>query len=592
MFLLAGFALLSSGAGAAGLGNIRVRSALGEPFSAVVNVSAAEGESLGTDCFRLADADSADGVRVLRHASLDFRRKGSGGELHIRGIGAETEPLLRLVVRLRCAGEAGSGITREYNALLDPREYKTVSPSPAIATLPVATMPAPSMPPAAVSRAPRVSESGSAKRAAPPARKSEKIARPKDKAASGGVLQEDGFRLQLSTAALDPVRLAVELSEEEKLRLRERLLLIDADDQVAQLMQLKDRIMRLERQLVAASPVASPVAMASVPASAVVSKPHAGKPEAAKSGEGEFPGPWLWGVLAGGGAVVAVFFVWRWRKERAKTLAAERVFELDLDEAEKAGEALSCSAPALPHVLVTEAVASATNQPAQPAWGGGGEVDVFQPDTVLEEVQLLMDHGLARQALDLLEDEIKRRPLFVALWVKLFEACRQAGDKALFAARAQEFRTHFLSDALWHQVQAIGRELDPDNALYREGGDFPTGAQAETAQPAEAEVDFSLEFELPGLDGKTVHEPSPLMFGGDASPLLELPPLDKPAFAKKTAEADYVSDDPVLQEVARMIHAGQRDEACNRLEELLYRGTFEQRMVAAAWLDRLLPIDE
>lgn len=588
VLLLAGCAILSSSAGAAGLGNIRVRSALGEPFAAVVHVTAGEGEELTADCFRLAEAESGDGVRNLRHANLEFQRKGAGGELHIRGVGVESEPLLRLVVRLRCAGDVGNGITREYSALLDPREYKVSLPLPAAPAPSSAARSSPEAQPLlATSRVAAVRESADG--GAPSSRKREKIAKSRSKVAPGAASQESRFQLQLSTAALDPARLSIQLSEEEKLRLRERMMLLETDDQVAQLMQLKDRIMRLEKQLMAASHVASAVAVAPAIASAVAIKPLASKPEEARAGESEFFGLWFWGAFASLCVAVAGCFAWFWRKRRGKEQADGGLFEFELDEESKAVGALSPAGGEFSHAQVARPVADAVEQPPLPS--SETEVDVFHPDTVLEEAQLLIDHGLARQAIGLLEDEIKRRPLFVALWIKLFEACRMAGEHQQFAVRAQEFRTHFLSDALWHQVQTIGRELDPANPLYREDSGVQPVDRTETAQAGNAEVDFSLEFELPEPGENAAHQQAHLMFG-DEAPLLDLPQLEVSSSPARMPETDYVSDDPVLQDIARMIQAGQRDEACNRLEELLYRGAFEQRVIAAAWLDRLLPVGE
>ncbi len=51
---------------------------------------------------------------------------------------------------------------------------------------------------------------------------------------------------------------------------------------------------------------------------------------------------------------------------------------------------------------------------------------------------------------------------------------------------------------------------------------------------------------------------------------------------------DFVSDDQTLQNIANLIASGQRREAFDTLEVLLYKGTMTQRLTASKWLDKLL----
>lgn len=619
LLALAGMALVSLPVGAAGLGELRVRSALGERFDAVIPVTASGDEHLSTACFQLLGADAGDGMRVLRRARLDYRPLAQGGELRIRGGEHESEPLLKVVLRLRCPEDDARGVTREYSVLLDPREFKAEGRSAEVRPLA-----GPVVEPPVVARTSKQKAAGKVVTKAPQEggarRKSKSSARQGKPVESVSERQEGEFSLRLATAPLDAERAALNLSDEEKLKLRERALLLESDDQTAQLMQLKDRIARLEKQLVTMTESASrpaSTAAASAPPVSGLRMTASVATDVARKEVAEHGNYWLWGGLVTLLLAVAGFFSWRWWQSRRESAnAVENIFDFDLgiSTVSQDLEAPHVTAPAVAAHQDEKTTPQfvATVAPVAEEWSASALMDVVQPETVAEEVQLLLEHGMVRQGIDLLLEEIKTRPQAVVLWMKLFEACRLADDKKLFAEQAVSFHEQFLSDALWTQVQAIGRSFDPTNPLYldtqaptlsleqiegdssgNDDFDFPdmvwSGKKPKSAPEAHADDVVALEFHLPGAvtDARSEVDAHMPMFSLDA-PTLELPPQAEAA--REPQPEDFVTEDPQMQAIARQALGGQRDLACQQLEELLYRGNFEQRMLAAKWLDRLLPV--
>ena len=665
VFALAGFALFPFAVEAAGLGNIRVRSALGERFDAAVTVTAGADESLSAACFQLIEPNGVDDVRSLRHARVDFQRTAQGGEVHILGREHEPEPLLNVALRLRCPEESARGVTRVYSVLLDPREYsksvRQLQPAIPVVAAKAAVPPRSVIGPSSIWRVragetaeqlarrhyprdaasreqfitdlwmlnadlpqdrnaflpkdvflalPPVSKATKARKSSPmpvavgkPAKEKQAKSAAERKEASS----DSKFRLQIASVPQGKLPPAVNLSEEEKLKQRERMLQQETDDQTAQLLLLKNRIAQLEKQIAEISNTASGAAAISSPAQKL--SKTAGVSEPAR--EDDFPIHWL--LVALGSLFVGAigFFVWRrWDDKRKALFVEDEPFSFEPEPSAVAQEgAVMSPGPAL-HPLASESESPAPVAVAKvlatEEWVTSARMDVVEPETLAEEVSLLMAHGMARQAVDILQQEIKTRPQAVVLWMKLFEGCRLLGDSKLFAAQAQDFRARFLSEAWWQQVQSIGRELDPGNPLYQEDEalaplmpevNFPPSLVAEEVpEPRDVLLEFPLEFDSSEIEAKRAgfgELPERSVPQEESAPMfsIELPPLELPA-ATALSTGDFVSDDPTMQAIALVIQAGQRDEACHQLEELLYRGTFEQQLLAAKWLDKLLPVQD
>ncbi len=603
-----GALLYSTVAGAATLGPIRVSSALGERFTATISVLQSDGTNISPACLQLVPIQDAEEVRSLRNARLDYREIDQGGIITIHGKEIEQEPLLRLALRLSCPEEGARSFTRTYNVLLDPRDYanrvieaeKTASTSIAPAAVAQTITAAPVASAAPHRRVAPVPQTKNRTKAA-----KHRTAATKQNVAAHPLPAE--FNLKLSTAPLDPQQTNLQLSDSEKSMLRERLLLIEADDQSAQLLQLKDRISHLEKQLHAMQSMTASFAATQAQLSAE---------------KKDWDIRWLWAGLAGLILFPVGFLI---RNSRAAKDQGSFVFE-----EESHNEQVSAPPPppsdknkdvVMP--LAASNLAAPTALHTQEEWTANS-MDVVMAETLLEEVQLLLAHGLRPQAIELLAQEVAAHPTALALWMKLFATYQETGDRAGYEKHARIFHESFVSESLWQQVQTRGLTIDPENPLYQQreslepaslsttkaGGErmdihqvATTSISAVTDTPNDVPApphNMMLDFQLPETtNAERLIEVTPTpetssdwqsdkpLFDFDLPSLELISNLD----TKKTASAaDFSSQDAILQNIAQVIAAGNREDACRQLEELLYRGTLEQRLQAAKWLDQLIPV--
>lgn len=593
--------LCSAGAAAATLGPIQVSSALGERFAATVSVQQTDGTSISPACLQLVPSQEGGEIRNLRRARLDYRETPQGGIIGIHGDEIEQEPVLKIAIRLRCPEEGSRSFVREYSVLLDPKDYVAPTGIPVVTATVAATPAAPTTQAAAAPKSVRRSGVSSTAPA-----KSARTAKPRNPASAkpaAPVTVPSDFSLKLSTAPLDAQRTSVQLSDSEKTMLRERLLLIETDDQSAQLLQLKDRIASMEKQLLAMQTLAA----SQVAVQAVSVQKQAIAPEQDIN--------WLWPGLLGLLLIPAGLLARRFRSTKNQETYL-------LDEPPQAEPEIATPVPPASPAIVTSPPAAVT-APVTPLarkdeWADDS-MDVVAPETVLEEVQLLQLHGLTRQAIDLLSQEVATRPTALALWMKLFAIHQEAGDSTGFEQHARTFRESFVSESLWQQVQAQGRALDPENPLYHDDAGLADDAppsqaplfssqpfsvenampQGESTRTADEMLDITLDFRLPDETHEAAPPPSPAdpaLPKRSETPIFDfdIPSLELPASpisnSKLLSADDFSSQDPLLQNIAQVVLSGNHEEACRQLEELLYRGTLEQRLVAAKWLDKLLPV--
>jgi hypothetical protein len=115
---LLALATLSSSAHAVGLGNLDIRSYLGEPLNLRIGVITQANEEIDTNCFAVINAPGSEanvGRRDVRLTLVDTR---NSRYLEVRGTNAFNEPIGRLSIRAGC--QADSGVVRDYSLLLDP----------------------------------------------------------------------------------------------------------------------------------------------------------------------------------------------------------------------------------------------------------------------------------------------------------------------------------------------------------------------------------------------------------------------------------------------------------------------------------------
>ncbi|QLG86953.1 hypothetical protein HQ393_01125 [Chitinibacter bivalviorum] len=708
---------LSHVAQSAMLGDIHVRSALGDRFDATVTVAAAEDEDLNSACFRLVSPqEERDGSNVLRRAQLIYQHETNGGRLLIRGEDTTQEPLLMVSIRVKCPGEEERVFQRDYRILLDPREYRPLLSLPTSGAnksaklairrkLPplgsawlseegdsVAKIAAnyypndkvrqqalvqgiyelnPDLPqntnarlggdwriqlpgavskPTPVPRAPDLSQftSTTPKDLVPLPRLSldsdvsaassavdSKTSTPTQTINAGG----GEFRLRLSDSNLDTQR-KNDLTPEQTLQLRERLLSLESDEQAAQMLQLKYQIAELEKQL------------ASIKGNTGNTDNKAIELKNNLDGnDSNVSGSWLWGLL--GLFFAAPLGLLYWRRRQARQALAEEPFSMISPSTAYMGGGQHYAASADSGIygrintsggLDTGQIGTPIHRDHQEDWHSD-DVDVVSPGNVTEEAQLLLDHGLTPQAINLLTHEISQYPAALALWMKLFEIFAANKMAEAFQERAVAFRLQFASDALWQKVQELGLSLDPANPLYRsldtssdealqfgvdstlaaknEDLDFANAMYMDAGLDAPVEVvgldqvpteHFNIDMEVDEPELAQLHfsdeqtsvgevnqnesfELTALDFGDEAVGRIDIqevqspdPVPELPLLAPKKAASmeSFQSDDPSLQAVAQLIEAGQRKEAFKQLEEMLYKGNMSQRLTASKWLDRMI----
>lgn len=319
-------AVLALEASAIGLGDLVVRSALGEPLDATVALEGATTKP-PAGCIRQAAPAGAE-LPALPRATLAIEPDGAAWRLRVRTRTAIREPATRL--RLDAACESNAAASRTYDVLLDPRAPEAPAPpmrsvagdtlasiaaaiypnrravaeayvaalraanpalaglapdepiapdtpialpdlrrfslslavpaagprAPAVATPRTAPAPAPASrrpepPPAQSSGQPGAKPAPPAKPAAPAARTPEAKPRPPAAAAPPerpATPKAGAPVLRLSSAEIDLSR-SRGIDDRARTQLRERLLILDADDQVAALLSMRHNLRQLESRV-------------------------------------------------------------------------------------------------------------------------------------------------------------------------------------------------------------------------------------------------------------------------------------------------------------------------------------------------------
>jgi pilus assembly protein FimV len=108
---------------AVGLGDLDVRSYLGEPLNLRIAIISQPGEELDTSCFAVISPASGEPAIVRRDVRVTLVENKGRRYLELRGTGAYNEPIARLSVRAACRSE--TGVVRDYALLLDPAPLLT-----------------------------------------------------------------------------------------------------------------------------------------------------------------------------------------------------------------------------------------------------------------------------------------------------------------------------------------------------------------------------------------------------------------------------------------------------------------------------------
>ncbi|MGZ5077915.1 MAG: FimV/HubP-related protein [Usitatibacter sp.] len=323
--LFCALAVLALPAGSVALGEIEVRSALGERLDARIAVTPAEGQGLDSMCFSLV-RETEPGIPMLTEGELSVEQRAGAPVLRVRTSVPVLEPAVSLRVRALCATDIVEA-QRQYIVLLDPRPGSGVAPSPpviaatlnaragdtleaiaakavrgrvarrqylaairslnpSLATLgardPIPegaavdlpdlrtytsiALAAPALPSAAMELAPRepaapklpverksppkplaVAASAAAAQAPAAAPAVRPASKPRSKPSSSAA-PSSGFVLKLSSSEVDLSR-SRQIDDRMRAQLRERLMVLDNDDQVAVVLSMRNSLKQLEARV-------------------------------------------------------------------------------------------------------------------------------------------------------------------------------------------------------------------------------------------------------------------------------------------------------------------------------------------------------
>ena len=568
LFSVAALSVPASLAWGFALGNMEVRSHIGQNFEGQVSFVLGPGEDVEESCFRLTSSQQEDGIVTLTDGTLRINPGSRSGTLSIIGRQPANEPILKIILQVNCAGAAQ--LRREYVVLLDPPQ-RDESPAAARNTtardaqtrardVPTAGE-SPAAPPVARKRPRAVSPQVDGRSAAIVPRPARPVARNESARRAVQAAPVDGFRLKLSVGAID-LSASEKMTEQERAQLREKQLLLDVDDQVSNLLSLKNsvkqletRIAEMQSQLAAAKPATNvpPTATEPVPPAIAAPKPQPAPVAVSKSvapvrDDSLWPNwPWYWWLLAVG-AVFLIATLVRHRvtnsgggayevNEAAAGPAPEKGAEemLDLDfQAEKT--------PMVEKTAPTGSAASVTAAPEPvvdprdfhrrvllsqfPELQG---VENLEPATIGTVAQRYFRDKQGRaHAIELIEFGLEEHPDAEELWLTQFEFLHQDGRKTEFEQLTKRFHQRFPNSADWEDIQSAGRSLDPGNLLY---GVPPAAKRAPT---------LDLDFDITGG-----HNPSPETTSNrpraeaPAAPVADLSiPLDFSSVSEPADKAD------------------------------------------------------
>jgi hypothetical protein len=484
----AGLALAALSAHAVALGEIEVLSHLGEPLDARIPVSGSDAANLEDDCFaivRLAPPGLAHGER----GAAKLERANGATWLRVRSSVPMREPAMMLGIRASCPGAQG-GVLREYGVLLDPVRTAALTAVPQQVALPVAERTADAS--SAATREPAPTRAASSAIAAKrsharhpvPAKKraagnDASRTHPAAPRAAGGA-----FLLKLSGPHIDLAKSRT-MDEAARAKLRERLVTLDADDEMATLLAMHDRMRRLETEVAALQLRVSQLATAPLPAQPSATP----RPAPAAKEKSSFPrGSGL--ALAVLIALLAAALAWRLRR---RALESRVQAEWDTEVADASGIAAARFARAAPLVpdepaAVTEPEPIASkpvpSQPVEPAVplltespalaaAPPSPVEALEPDEVIAAARRHYEEGALLHAVQLLQRAIEASPREVRPWLALLELLRREGLAVDHAELAVRFHQVHGEGEAWRKVKFFGRELDPSHPLYRDDDPQP-----------------------------------------------------------------------------------------------------------------------
>lgn len=512
--------LSMTGANALTLGNLVVRSHLGEPLHAQIAVRTSTDESIDETCITLhRPANAPEDIPYLSRSRFSVAHAPSGQVIRIRSTQIINDPILKVLLQVSCSGQAS--LSREFTVLLEPANYTSAAPlaedeTPQRKQVEDKSAPQPGTPweirpgdtladiaravypnsPAQqhrleqaiaaanpnifggdikgdlpVGQALNIPELPAIKRASSQSKRSTAI--PASQSAGYDVPKKrtrqhpattEIFQLKLSTGEID-LSASRNMTKEDRLKLREKQLLLEADDQVANIMALKNQVKQLESRLSELSlkmstgmPNATPSPTPQIVHKTMLPAQPPAKPLPASGLNNFWFGLGLIGVLLG------LFFTMRRYRRHNRALEQFALDEHYTMEDEKTKSAWVTPKP-IPAVAKSTAEETYYD-PSSIFTPPDEKITLTEMDSVVEEADLYLIYGWTDKAVDLLQGYIEKHPQEIQPWIMLFDIYRSQGKKEAFDKLAHRFKENIDDEEQWHKVQALGHEFDPKNSLY------------------------------------------------------------------------------------------------------------------------------
>lgn len=468
--LIATFAPLASPAvGAAGLGDLVVRSALGEPLRAEIRVVGQPGEQIDASCFRRASRSTGDDIPWLHTARLRL----AGEVLLVSTREALNHPVAMLGVEVTC----GTQLRRDYPILLQPPQANAAPPQADDAS-PAVTTPRPAVRASRPSRpAPPDAAAGAQQRPAAPSRPSRATRTDTPPARHAEPPRHDRLILgNGAEAGLVPLRMSLLLANPPKgdepdaprqpLRQEQRTL-AEIDDRIAAQLEVNEKIKRLEeyqamlKERVAqldGQPPSQPAPARPAPPPAAAPAPATHPAGAVDQSDWARPLAGLLAVLLGGGALM-------WLRRRRNVEPAPSVEPTTQPDFRLSAPPSSTPAARKPPAreearAMPPAQHSVAQSPAADHAGTGAgdwaeptfapahpipfDETVDEHDSALELAEIMMSFGRTQGAAETLADYIRSNPRqAVKPWLKLLEVYHVAGMRAEFEVLTRQLNKTF-----------------------------------------------------------------------------------------------------------------------------------------------------
>lgn len=571
------------------LGTLHVLSALGQPLRAEVEVGALPRGEEEVLAARLASTDTYRQAGIefnpaLIGIGMSIQRRDGKPIIAVTTPGPVNEPFLKVLIEL----QSKSGrLVREYTVLLDPPTSLPPPPTgavmaPTVPTAPAAAAPPPPTAPSAPGREGRRTAEGKIRSQGGPAAPDTSKAQVKRAGA-------DASKREVAAAASTDDREAHERAmKEAQSRIKE---LEKSAADLTKLIETRSlQIAELERRAAetppapALAPVAKPAIEAPKPAvkapkpAIEAPKPAPGpKPAAKPRPAPPAPQPNLVDeylgdpLMLGGLGVLMVLLggygAYAWRKKKRAALA-------QLGARPPAMAVASVSAPGM---------AAAVDMKSAAAAAAAEEIDP------LAEADVYMAYGRDAQAEEILRKALQEGPGRPIVHLKLLQIYAKRQDTEQFEAEARKLKGLVNGEGPeWDQALALGRSIDPGNALYGQG---------EAAEVAQASAMPILDFDLGGTTSEEpvaakaaapAKEAAPAVGGMDLSTIsFDLEELKSPDTTVGGRDAKWQKVAVKLDMADAYREIGDNDGARELLNEALEDGDAAQQAQARQMLASL-----